>query len=116
MRSQGQKWKVLDIAAGHGMYGVTIAKQNPNAEIFAVDWPQVLQVAEENANAAGVAARYHKIPGSAFEVDFGNDYDLVLLTGFLHHFDQRSYRYTAAQSSCSAQTRWPRRLRRICSQ
>ncbi|MGA7854419.1 MAG: class I SAM-dependent methyltransferase, partial [Candidatus Acidiferrales bacterium] len=86
----GQKWKVLDIAAGHGMYGVTIAKQNPNAEIFAVDWPQVLQVAEENAKAAGVAARYHKIPGSAFEVDFGKDYDLVLLTGFLHHFDQET--------------------------
>ncbi|MGA7916892.1 MAG: class I SAM-dependent methyltransferase [Candidatus Acidiferrales bacterium] len=86
----GAKWKVLDIAAGHGMYGVTIAKQNPNAEIFAVDWPQVLQVAEENAKAANVASRYHKIPGSAFEVDFGKDYDLVLLTGFLHHFDQQT--------------------------
>jgi 2-polyprenyl-3-methyl-5-hydroxy-6-metoxy-1,4-benzoquinol methylase len=86
----GQKWKVLDIAAGHGMYGVTIAQQNPNAEIFAVDWPQVLQVAEENAKAAGVAARYHKIPGSAFDVEFGKDYDLVLLTGFLHHFDQQT--------------------------
>jgi hypothetical protein len=27
----GEKWKVLDIAAGHGMYGVTLAKHNPNA-------------------------------------------------------------------------------------
>jgi ubiquinone/menaquinone biosynthesis C-methylase UbiE len=35
--SAGEKWKVLDVAAGHGMYGVTIAKQNPHAEIFAVD-------------------------------------------------------------------------------
>lgn len=86
----GQKWRVLDIAAGHGMYGVTIAKQNPNAEIFAVDWPQVLQVAEENAKAAGVTARYHKLPGSAFEVEFGKDYDVILLTGFLHHFDQQT--------------------------
>jgi 2-polyprenyl-3-methyl-5-hydroxy-6-metoxy-1,4-benzoquinol methylase len=86
----GDKWKVLDIAAGHGMYGVTIAKQNPNAEVFAVDWPQVLQVAKENAEAAGVGARFHELPGSAFEVEFGNDYDLVLLTGFLHHFDQQT--------------------------
>jgi 2-polyprenyl-3-methyl-5-hydroxy-6-metoxy-1,4-benzoquinol methylase len=86
----GEKWKVLDIAAGHGMYGVTIAKQNPNAEIFALDWPQVLQVAEENARAAGVAARHHKLPGSAFDVDFGKEYDIVLLTGFLHHFDQQT--------------------------
>lgn len=83
----GAKWKVLDIAAGHGMYGVTIAKHNPNAEIFAVDWPRVLDVAKENAQAAGVAARYHTLPGNAFDVEFGQDYDLVLLTGFLHHFD-----------------------------
>ncbi len=83
----GGKWKVLDIAAGHGMYGVTIAKHNPNAEIFAVDWPRVLEVAKENAQAAGVAGRYHTLPGNAFDVEFGKDYDLVLLTGFLHHFD-----------------------------
>lgn len=69
------------------MYGVTLAKHNPNAEIFAVDWPRVLDVAKENAQAAGVAARYHTLPGNAFEVEFGKDYDLVLLTGFLHHFD-----------------------------
>src|SRR5580658_3333280 len=83
----GEKWKVLDIAAGHGMYGVTIAKHIPNAEIFAVDWPRVLDIAKENAQAAGVAARYHTLPGNAFEVEFGKDYDLALLTGFLHHFD-----------------------------
>src|SRR5271156_3714719 len=57
--SAGEKWKVLDVAAGHGMYGVMIAKQNPNAEIFALDWPEVLKVAHENAKAAGVAARHH---------------------------------------------------------
>jgi 2-polyprenyl-3-methyl-5-hydroxy-6-metoxy-1,4-benzoquinol methylase len=81
------KWKVLDIAAGHGMYGITIATHNPKADIYAVDWPAVLQVAKEHARAAGVEARYHTLPGSAFEVEFGTGYDLVLLTGFLHHFD-----------------------------
>jgi 2-polyprenyl-3-methyl-5-hydroxy-6-metoxy-1,4-benzoquinol methylase len=85
--SAGEKWKVLDIAAGHGTFGIVLAKQNPKAEIFAVDWPAVLKVAEENAHSAAVAARYHTIPGNAFEVDFGSNYDVVLLTGFLHHFD-----------------------------
>ncbi|HJY88409.1 MAG TPA: class I SAM-dependent methyltransferase [Candidatus Acidoferrales bacterium] len=84
---EGRKSKVLDIAAGHGLFGITIAKHNPHAEIVAVDWPGVLAVAQENARAAGVEARYRTFPGSAFEVDFGNDYDLVLLTNFLHHFD-----------------------------
>ena len=45
--------KVLDIAAGHGMYGLTIAQQNPSAEIYALDWKNVLAVAYENAVAAG---------------------------------------------------------------
>ncbi len=31
--------------------------------------------------------RYDGIPGSAFEVDYGGPYDIVLLTNFLHHFD-----------------------------
>src|SRR5271163_5269840 len=68
--SAGEKWKVLDVAAGHGMYGVIIAKQNPNAEIFALDWPQVLKVARENATTAGVTSRHHHLPGSAFDVDW----------------------------------------------
>ena len=83
----GKPWKVLDIAAGHGTYGITIARHNPNAQITAVDWPNVLEVAKENAQKAGVAARHHLLPGSAFDVDFGTGYDVVLLTGFLHHFD-----------------------------
>ena len=82
-----QKLKVLDIAAGHGLYGLAFAKQNPQAEITAVDWPNVLEVAKENAAAAGVADRYQTKPGSAFDVDYGTGYDIVLLTNFLHHFD-----------------------------
>jgi SAM-dependent methyltransferase len=84
---QGKPSKVLDIAAGHGTFGITIAKQNPNAAIFAVDWPKVLEVATENAQKAGVASRHHTIPGSAFDVDLRSGYDIVLLTNFLHHFD-----------------------------
>jgi ubiquinone/menaquinone biosynthesis C-methylase UbiE len=83
----GAKWKVLDIAAGHGMFGIAIARRNPNATIVGQDWPNVLEVALENAQRAGVADRYQTIPGSAFDADFGSGYDLVLLTNFLHHFD-----------------------------
>lgn len=82
-----RKLKILDIAAGHGLYGIALAKNNPQASVIALDWPGVLEVAKENANAAGVADRYSTIAGSAFDVDYGEGYDLVLLTNFLHHFD-----------------------------
>ncbi len=82
-----RKLKILDIAAGHGLYGLAFAKNNPQATVVALDWKSVLEVAKENARTAGVADRYSTIEGSAFEVDFGTDYDLILLTNFLHHFD-----------------------------
>jgi ubiquinone/menaquinone biosynthesis C-methylase UbiE len=80
------KFKVLDIAAGHGLYGLAFARHNPEAEVVALDWPAVLGVAQENARKLG-AARYSTIEGDAFGADFGGGYDAVLLTNFLHHFD-----------------------------
>jgi SAM-dependent methyltransferase len=82
-----KKLKILDIAAGHGLYGIEFAKKNPQAEVVALDWKNVLAVAKENAAAAAVADRYTTIEGSAFDVDYGSGYDLILLTNFLHHFD-----------------------------
>lgn len=82
-----QTRKVLDVAASHGIFGVEIAKKVPQAKITALDWANVLTVAQENAEAAGISDRFHTLPGSAFEVDLGQGFDLVLLPNFLHHFD-----------------------------
>jgi ubiquinone/menaquinone biosynthesis C-methylase UbiE len=82
--------KVLDIAAGHGAFGLAIAKRNADATIVAVDWAPVLDVARENARRAGVEARYRTIAGDAFKVDYGQGYQVALLTNFLHHFDEQT--------------------------
>ncbi|HEX8723350.1 MAG TPA: class I SAM-dependent methyltransferase [Pyrinomonadaceae bacterium] len=87
---RGGRLKVLDVAAGHGLYGIAFARQNPGAEVVALDWPAVLEVAKENAQRAGVAERHSTIGGDAFGADFGSGYDLVLLTNFLHHFDHET--------------------------
>lgn len=79
--------KVLDIAAGHGLYGIMAAQRHEQARIVALDWPSVLELAEENARRFDVGDRFETLPGSAFEVEFGADYDVVLLPNFLHHFD-----------------------------
>lgn len=84
----GHAQKVLDVAAGHGMFGLRVAQANPSANVYGTDWADVLKVALENASALGVADRYHTIPGSAFDVEFGSGYNLVLVPNFLHHFDK----------------------------
>lgn len=88
LEGSNRPMKVLDIAAGHGLFGIEIAKQNPNAHVTAIDWAAVLRVAMDNATRAGVEGRYTLLPGSAFDVDYGGPYDAVLLTNFLHHFDK----------------------------
>ncbi|HEY1189937.1 MAG TPA: methyltransferase [Gemmata sp.] len=79
--------RVLDVAAGHGLFGIEVAKAFPNAHVTALDWPNVLAVAKENAERAGVGSRHALLPGSAFETAWGGPYDVVLLTNFFHHFD-----------------------------
>jgi len=82
--------KVLDIAAGHGFFGISVARVVPGAAIVALDWAAVLELAERNAAEAGVSDRFTTIAGSAFDVGWGSDYDLVLLPNFLHHFDHET--------------------------
>ncbi len=82
--------QVLDLGAGHGLYGLAIAAKNPAAQIFALDAQAVLKVAIGNARQAGVAARYHPIPGDALETEFGGPYDLVLAANLAHHFEEAS--------------------------
>ena len=79
--------RVLDIAAGHGLFGIEVARQHPQAQVVALDWAPVLEVARSNARDAGVLDRYETLAGSAFAVEYGGPYDIVLLTNFLHHFD-----------------------------
>ena len=89
--------RVLDVAAGHGLYGCAVAARFPNARVIAADWQAVLAVAKENAEKFGVADRWQALPGSAFDVDFGEGYDLVLVTNFYHHFDPATCTSLAAR-------------------
>jgi ubiquinone/menaquinone biosynthesis C-methylase UbiE len=79
--------KVLDVAAGHGVWGIAVARKYPEAQVVALDWAPVLKVALENARAAGIANRFTTISGSAFDADLGTGYDAVLIPNFLHHFN-----------------------------
>jgi ubiquinone/menaquinone biosynthesis C-methylase UbiE len=82
--------KVLDVAAGHGLFGIAVAQHNPKAKIVALDWPSVLTVAKENAERFRVSDRYTLLPGNALEVTYGTGFDVVLVPNLIHHWDRET--------------------------
>src|SRR4029079_5694880 len=75
LTTPGQPTQVLDVAAGHGLFGIQIGLHNPSAEITFLDWENVLEVARDNAIAHGLSGRFRMIAGNAFDVAFGSGYD-----------------------------------------
>jgi Methyltransferase domain len=92
--------RVLDIAAGHGLFGIELAKVNPEAHITALDWAAVLEVARGNASKAGVEGRYHPLPGSAFDVEYGRPYDICPAHELSAPFRPACMRWAAAEGAC----------------
>lgn len=85
---QDRDTRVLDISASHGAFGIAVAEKHPRAQLVALDWKPVLEVTTENARRAGLSERFSTIAGSAFTADLGDDYDVILVPNFLHHFNR----------------------------
>jgi 2-polyprenyl-3-methyl-5-hydroxy-6-metoxy-1,4-benzoquinol methylase len=82
------KVRVLDIAAGSGIYGYTLVR-HPNVELTSLDWPNVIAETKQWGARLGVdPARTRYIEGNLFDVEYGGPYDLVLLSHVYHHFDR----------------------------
>lgn len=87
----GKPLRVLDLATGSGVWGVTLAQSSPQVSVTAVDWPGVLDVARQNAERLGVQDRFSFIAGDLGSVDFGSGYDIATLGHILHsEGEQRS--------------------------
>lgn len=80
--------KILDVAAGTGGYGYSVAARFPDSRVTFADWPGVLEYTSRNADRFGVRGRASYAPGDIFSSDWGGGYDLVLLPNIYHHFDE----------------------------
>jgi hypothetical protein len=80
-RPADAKLKVLDIAAGHGLFGIEVARRFAEAQVTGLDWPNVLEVAKENARRCGELLRkVHRAlepDGIALAVEFIPDEERV---------------------------------------
>jgi 3-hydroxy-5-methyl-1-naphthoate 3-O-methyltransferase len=84
--------RILDIAAGSGVWGIGVSQQSPLATVTAVDWPKVLEVTRRFAAEAGMASRFSYLAGDAAEVDFGGGFHLAILGHILHSEGERRSR------------------------
>jgi 2-polyprenyl-3-methyl-5-hydroxy-6-metoxy-1,4-benzoquinol methylase len=76
--------RVLDIAAGSGVWGIALAEQSPLVRISAVDWPEVLEVTTKVAKRRGLADRLTAIPGDLLGAEYGSEYHVATLGHILH--------------------------------
>jgi len=75
---------VLDLAAGSGVWGITLAQRSPRVTVTAVDWPGVLDVTRKVAARLGVAGRFSFVAGDLASADFGRGHDIATLGHILH--------------------------------
>ncbi len=90
--------RILDVACGNGIYGFTFAQKYPQAQVTGLDWPSVASVTEGFARQFGVAERARVIGGDIFSVEIPGQYELVIMSQILHHFDPERCRQLIARA------------------
>lgn len=83
----GEAKVLLDVGGGTGIYSIACLKRYPNLRAIVWDRPQVLKVAREFAEAAGVADRLRLEPGDMFADRVPEGCDVILLSNILHDWD-----------------------------
>lgn len=77
---------MLDVGGGPGMYAIEFAKRKKDLRVVIMDDAKTLEVAKENIEKAGLAARIILKAGDAFKDDPGNGYDLILVSNVIHTY------------------------------
>jgi precorrin-6B methylase 2 len=76
--------KVLDLAAGSGVWGIALAQSSGRVTVTAVDWGDVLPVTEKMVARFGLSDRFSFVAGDLMEADFGHGHNVATLGHILH--------------------------------
>jgi ubiquinone/menaquinone biosynthesis C-methylase UbiE len=88
--------RVLDLAAGSGIWGIALAQESSRVRVTAVDWAGMIPTTKRITKKFGVMDRCEFIGGDLLEADFGDGYDVATLGHILHsEGEQRSRRLLA---------------------
>jgi 2-polyprenyl-3-methyl-5-hydroxy-6-metoxy-1,4-benzoquinol methylase len=88
--AQKKGLRVLDVAAGSGLYGYALLGL-PGSDVTFLDWPNVLNETRAWGERLGAdLKRAHYLPGSVFDAALGGPYDVIVASHLFHHFDPKT--------------------------
>jgi SAM-dependent methyltransferase len=82
--ADGRRIRVLDLAAGSGVWGIAQAQSSDAVRVTAVDWPGVIPATRKTVAKFGLLERFTFVDGDLLEVEFGSGFDVALLGHILH--------------------------------
>ena len=82
--AQGAPVRVLDLAAGSGVWGIAIAQESDQVRVAAVDWPEVIPVTRKTVEKFGLSSHFSFVEGDLLQADFGSDHTVGTLGHILH--------------------------------
>jgi ubiquinone/menaquinone biosynthesis C-methylase UbiE len=71
---------LLDVGSGSGAFSIAFCERHRGLRATLLDFPQVLDVARDYRDAAGLADRIAFLPGDVTRVDWPRDQDVVLMS------------------------------------
>jgi len=76
--------RVLDLAAGSGIWGIALTQKSPRVRVTAVDWAGMIPTTKRVTEKFGARDRFDFIEGDLLKANFGNRYDIAILGHILH--------------------------------
>ena len=76
--------RVLGVGGGSGAYSIALAQSNPDLRAEVFDLATVTPITKRHIEAAGVAGRVSTRAGDLRTDDFGQGYDLILVSAICH--------------------------------
>jgi len=76
--------RVLDLAAGSGVWGIALAQKSPRVRVTAVDWAGMIPTTKRITQKFGVGDRFNYVEGDILEANFGSSHDIATLGHILH--------------------------------
>ncbi len=80
----GAAVRVLDLAAGSGVWGIALAQSYEKVTVTAVDWIGVIPATQAMVARFGLTNRFKFVDGDLNSVDFGQGHNVATLGHILH--------------------------------